>query len=305
MKPLPELAQLPDPLRAEIAPQYREWKRTTLRISLGIFAAAAAAAILLAAAGRPFFYALVPTALCAYIGLLLAGRSRKNALDRIVSGYPELSQYRGDIKHKLTGAKLASRIALCVLLLMISVIAGLLALEMLLPFRKDETDVPMNVLLRRCGRQYIDRVATSKGLLLILIAAAGMFGTMLWRDAAQFRLRDLNQTAQTLFRAVDTALGEMEDESLSWDAETLMIPPHYKAEAGSVIDRTQKYFPDSSNYYCAIVFNADTKWVMAVYISKHPLTQADLVPPDQEEQYRLLSSLLHANEAIGFYFSRT
>lgn len=303
MKPLPELAQLPDPLRAEIAPQYREWKRTTLRISLGIFSVAAVAAILLAAAGLT--YALVPTALCAYIGLLLVGKKRQNELDRIVSGYPELSQYRGDIKHKLTGAKLAWRIALCVLLLMLSVIAGLLALGMLLTSRKDETDLPMDALLRRCGKLYIDRVAKSKGLLLILIAAAGMFGTMLWHDNAHFRLRAINQTAQKLFCAVDTALSEMEDEGLSWDAETLMIPPHYEAAAGSVIDRTRKYFGDSENYYCAIVFNADTKRVMAVYISKHPLTQADLVPPDQEEQCRLLSSLLHGNEAIGFYFSRT
>lgn len=143
------------------------------------------------------------------------------------------------------------------------------------------------------------------GFLLFGIAAACMVFEGMMGSVATSKLSALNQNAHSICSAANYALTDMDNEGQlpELSAGTYIIRSGDTYEEGSLEARIAKYYYTDlsrSGYWYALQFDGDGKAV-AAWASKHPLTEAELVPTDYFEQRRLLKTFTHQDEAVGYY----
>ena len=111
-----------------------------------------------------------------------------------------------------------------------------------------------------------------------------------------------NTIAQDICNAVQTYQNELEEAGQHPKWETVIAGPGETAEEGSLQFGVQKYASQylTERFWYAVVTDENGE-VREVYCRYYDLTEADLTPPDQQEQQEIASSPAHAREAIGYY----
>ena len=124
-------------------------------------------------------------------------------------------------------------------------------------------------------------------------------------SVASSKLSALNQNAHSICSAANYALTDMDNEGQlpELPVGTYIIRSGDTYEEGSLEARIAGYYySDLSRrgYWYALEFDGNGKAV-AAWAAQHPLTEAELVPTDYDEQRKLLKTFTHQDEAVGYY----
>ncbi len=310
MKKQTALDALSETQRREAIELLRQWKQKTWLTASVALGMTVLAALLLSAVwdiGMPEAAAIC--ALFVTLAMTVALNIQKQHFVQSLAEIPELNERQRIPTGKPGKSPSFSRI--CELVL-VTLLCPPLGIPLLL-FTKDSKREQEHAQLTNTPKTALTHMADVHaerlgcGGLLIFGAAccwivlSGMLGFV-----AKGKLASLNNSAKNIYISANAVLAEMQEaeEPLPQHNTVCIVNANGEFTVNSLEWRIEQYFTDirRTGVWYALEFDYKGS-VSAAWISYQPLTEQDLVPPDQDVQLKLLSSLFqsHAQEAIGYY----
>ena len=309
MKRQTALDMLPEVQQLEAAELLRQWKQKAWLIAAVSLAVTVSAALLLSELrdfGMP--EAVAVCALCVTPVMAVVLNIQKRRFVQVLAAIPELNERQTLPQPEQKKTPSFRRICELVLITLLCPPLGILLLflgkdaQRELDKLKSPADTPQAVLTEKANAHI--KGLSCGGMLIFggaccCIVLSGMLGFV-----AKGKLTALNTTAKNICISANAALEAMDEEgeSLPPRDTVRIVNASEEYPENSLEWRIEQYFTEirGAGVWYALALDGKGS-VSAAWFSYRPLTEQDLVPPDQSVQLKLLSGWFHTEEAIGYY----